>query len=130
MEETKTWTTVSLSSNKNTLGSKCILQIKKISDGTIESYKACLVAEGFNQQEFIDFLDIYYPLAKLVTVKMLLSLVVQRSWPVIQLDINNAFLNRELDKEVYMKLPQGINVIMLIPRINKWCISCKNHYMV
>lgn len=77
------------------------------SDCTIERYKARLVAKGFNQQECIDFLDTFSPMGKMVNVKILLTLATQKSWPLIQLTVNNAFLNGDLGEEVYMHLPQG-----------------------
>ena len=107
MEANNTWSVVPLPDGKRPIGCKWVYKIKFKSDSSIERYQARLVAKGYTQQEGVDFMDTFSPVAKLVTVKMLLVLASSQSWHLVQLDVNNAFLNGDLFEEVYMSLPLG-----------------------
>jgi hypothetical protein len=76
-------------------------------DGTIERYKARLVAKGYTQKEGEDFLDTYSPVARLTTIQVLLSLAASHGLVIHQMDVKTAFLNRELEEEIYIDHPDG-----------------------
>nr|KAJ0185498.1 hypothetical protein LSAT_V11C900505250 [Lactuca sativa] len=104
-----TWVLLDLPPNCKALGCKWFLKRKMKVDGTIDKYKARLVIQGFRQKEGFDFFDTYAPVARISTIKLLLALAAIHNLVIHQMDVKTAFLNGDLDKEIYMKQPEGFN---------------------
>ncbi|CAL1370718.1 unnamed protein product [Linum trigynum] len=86
-----------------------VFKIKYRPDGSVERFKAWLVAKGFTQLEEVYFCDTFAPMAKVVTICLLIAIAVSKGWPLYQLHVNNAFLHGDLEEEMYMKVPQGFD---------------------
>lgn len=87
--------------------SKWIFKIKYKPDGKIDRNKAMIVAQGFSQTPELYFFDTFSPVIKPATIRIVLSIIAKLNWLVHQVDVNNAFLNEELQENVYMRQPQG-----------------------
>ncbi|KAJ0494958.1 putative RNA-directed DNA polymerase [Helianthus annuus] len=102
-----TWDLVQRPAHLNVVGSKWIYRIKYKADGSVDRYKARLVAQGFTQVPGLDFFHTFSPVVKASTIRVVLSLATIYNWQLRQLDVNNAFLNGHLTETVYMEQPPG-----------------------
>jgi hypothetical protein len=84
-----------------------VFKLKRDETGAIVKHKARLVARGFVQRECIDFDDIFAPVARMESVRLLFALAAQDGWHVHHMDVKLAFLNGDLKEEVYMHQPPG-----------------------
>lgn len=94
-------------STSNIIGCKWVFRIKHNPDSSISCYKARLVAKGFHQRPGIDFHETFSPVVKPATIRIFLTLALHYSWPIHQIDVNNAFLHDTLPDSVYMSQPPG-----------------------
>ena len=102
-----TWALVPPDNIQNLVGCKWIFRTKCKFDGSIDRFKARLVANGFHQHPRIDYQDTFNPVVKPTTVRIVLSIAVSRGWSLRQLDVNNVSLQGHLLENVYMSHPSG-----------------------
>ncbi|KAK4380871.1 Retrovirus-related Pol polyprotein from transposon TNT 1-94 [Sesamum angolense] len=105
-----TWELVDLPSGSKPLGCKWILKRKYKADGSIDKYKARLVAKGFKQKEGLDFFDTYSLVTRITSIRVLIAVAALYDLEIHQMDVKTAFLNGELDEEIYMEQPEGFVV--------------------
>lgn len=102
-----TWELVDLPLGTKPLSSKWIFTRKMKADGTIDKYKARLVIKGYRQKEGLDYFDTYSPVSRITSIRMILAIAALRNLEVHQMDVKTAFLNGNLDEEIYMEQPEG-----------------------
>jgi hypothetical protein len=105
-----TWELVDRPYDCKPVGCKWVFKNKLMPDGTIDLYKAKLVAKGYTQREGEDFFDTYSLVAILTTIHVLLSLAISHGLLVHQMDVKIAFLNEKLKEKIYMTQPDGFVV--------------------
>jgi hypothetical protein len=105
-----TWELSELPFGCKPIGCKWVFKKNLKPDGTIDKYRARLVAKGYTQKEGDDFFDTYSPIARMTTIRVLISLAASYGLLVHQMDVKTSLLNGELDEEIYMNQLDGFVV--------------------
>jgi hypothetical protein len=107
IEENSSWRLTTLPPGHHVIGLKWVYKVKKDAQGAVLKHKARLVAKGYVQQLSIDYNEIFAPVARLESVRLLLALAASAGWDVHHMDVKSTFLNGELEEEVYVQQPPG-----------------------
>ena len=90
-----------------TIGCKWVLRKKLKPDGSIDKFKARLVAKGFKQKADLDFFDTFSPVTRITSIRLLIVIAAIFDLKIHQMDVKTAFLNGDLEEEIYMDQPEG-----------------------
>ncbi|GKE19287.1 zinc finger, CCHC-type containing protein [Tanacetum coccineum] len=107
INKNNTWTLTTLPPDQKAIGLKWVFKTKRDAEGKIIKYKARLVAKGYVQEQGIDFDEVFAPVARIETVRLILALAAYHGWQVHHLDVKSAFLHGDLKEEVYVTQPEG-----------------------
>jgi hypothetical protein len=110
IEENDTWELVPRPKNKNVIGTKWVFRNKLNKDGQVTRNKATLVCKGYAQIKGIDFEETFSLVARMEAICFLLSYACSKNAKVYQMDVKLAFLNGELEEEVYIKQREGFQL--------------------
>ncbi|KAG7001248.1 Retrovirus-related Pol polyprotein from transposon TNT [Fusarium oxysporum f. sp. conglutinans] len=87
---------------------KWVFKVKKNEDGNLDKFKARLVVRGFEQQFGFDYNQTFASVAKAATWRILLTVAACLDWEIEQMDVSTAFLEGDLDEEVFIEMPEGL----------------------
>lgn len=110
IQNNETWELVRLPENRKAIGCKWVYKLKLDSEGKVQRYKARLVAKGFTQKFGEDYDEVFAPVVKPTVFRTLLTVASKRKMKVVHVDVKNAFLNGDLQNEIFMKQPEGFSV--------------------
>ncbi|KAH9707327.1 Integrase catalytic domain-containing protein [Citrus sinensis] len=122
LHKNKTWELIPLPRGRKAIGNKWVYKIKRDGNDQVERYRARLVVKGYAQKEGIDFNEIFSPVVRLTTVRIVLAMCATFDLHLEQLDVKTAFLHGELEEEIYMLQPEGFAEIgneNLVCKLNK-----------
>ena len=84
------------------------LKRKFKADVTIDKYKDRLVAKGYHKKEWLDFFDTYFSVTRIASIRMLIVIVTLHNLEIYQMDVKTAFLNGDLEEEIYLEQSEGL----------------------
>lgn len=93
----------------NIVGSRWVLSYKRMADGGIKP-KARLVAKGYSQKYGVDFLSTFAPVVDMTSVRFLFALIATMNLKFLQFDVKTAFLNGDLEEDIFMSPPEGYEI--------------------
>jgi ATP-binding cassette subfamily B (MDR/TAP) protein 1 len=109
LEKNETWSLTKLPAGKKALQNKWVFRVKEEHDGS-KRYKARLVVKGFQQKKGIDYNEIFSPVVKMTTIRLVLGIVAAENLHLEQLDVKTAFLHGDLEEDLYMVQPEGFRI--------------------
>lgn len=107
VERNGTWELTELPKGRKAIDLKWIYKLKRDVAGNIIKHKARIVAKGYVQKKGVDFDEVFAPVTRIETIRLLLALAAKENWEVHHLDVKTAFLNGEINEEVFVKQPEG-----------------------
>ena len=111
------WENVLRLYGKPVVTSRWIFKIKHVADGSIEKYKERFVASEFSQKEGVDYNEIFAPISRYTSIKMIIDLSSSMGWRLHQTDVKTTFLNGKIKEEVYVEYPNGFLVHWKEPHV-------------
>jgi hypothetical protein len=107
LRENDTWDLIKLPRGRNAIQNKWVFKVKPDDKGLVDKFKARLVVKGYSQRPGIDFDETFSPVAHLTSVRLIFALAASLKLILRQLDVVGAFLQAELQEEIYMVQPEG-----------------------
>jgi len=104
--ENGTWELVLLPEGRKAVGSKWMFKIKRHADGSIERYKARVVAKRYSQHPGLDYTEVFAPTFRMASLRTIIALSALKGWELHSIDISCAFLNGDLEEDIYMQQPE------------------------
>jgi hypothetical protein len=108
----QTWIEVTRTKEMNVVGSKWVFKLKRGVDGNITRHKARLVAKGYTQVYGIDYRETFAPVLKYKSLRIILALSATSTINIEQLDVKTAFLNANVEEDIYVEVPEGMKLIV------------------
>eukprot|EP00253_Pinus_taeda_P008703 PITA_08703 len=110
LHKNEAWDLVEFPTGRKPIGKKWVFKKKTNAEGKVEKYKSWFVAKGYSQVPRIDFGDIFSPVAKVASIRLLLSIAATFDFEVEQMDVKTTFLHEDLEDEIHMKQPERFAV--------------------
>ena len=107
LRKNKTWDLTELPKGRKAISCKWVLRIKRDAKGSVVKYKARLCVRGFTQKYGIDYTETFASVAKMPSLRVVLALAAYNDWELHHMDVTTAFLNADLEEEIYMQQPEG-----------------------
>ena len=105
--ENDTWELTLLPKDCQVIGSRWVYKIKQNGNGMIEQFKAHFIVKGYSQDYGVDYDETFLPVFKLTSLRILLAIGAMLNLEIHQMDVKTAFLNGDIDMELYIHQPQG-----------------------
>ncbi|CAD7087752.1 unnamed protein product [Hermetia illucens] len=109
-EQNETWSIVPRKTDRKSIDSKWVFKVIRDTSGDVYRYKARLCARGFQQKQGLVYTETFSPVVEYDSLRVLLAMVTEQDLELTQYDVRTAFLHGELKEEIYMEIPEGLNV--------------------